>query len=396
VRPVTIRQCAVLVDELGTNLNALCGDRPFLAWLLREFVRFGVEEFVLLTRTMSAEVDTRVQALSAFLPRAGQIVISQVPEQTGGWGAVSHARERLDQRFLLCDGDQLLDFNCSSLLSAASADGADVMGRMVLRRLDDASGHDVVTLDGDRVGELCEPAGLQMGGLINAGIYVFDRRVFAELSAHGSRNGDIMPRLVSEGAIRGTIGDGCCHEIGVPEGLALAQREMPRALRRRALFLDRDGVINVDHGWIGTRERFEWTPGAREAIRSATEAGWHVFVVTNQSGVARGHYDEAAVATLHAWMVDEVRRAGGTIDDIRYCPFHPDAVMPAYRRVSDWRKPAPGMLLDLIRAWELDPMRCVLVGDQESDLVAAEAAGISARRFNGGNLANFVRPLLRG
>ena len=137
------------------------------------------------------------------------------------------------------------------------------------------------------------------------------------------------------------------------------------------------------------------SPGAREAIRAATEAGWHVFVVTNQSGVARGHFDEAAVAALHAWMIDEVRRAGGTIDDIRYCPFHADAVVPAYRRASDWRKPAPGMLLDLMRAWELDPARCLLVGDQDSDMAAAEAAGISARRFEGGNLAAFVRPLLQ-
>jgi D-glycero-D-manno-heptose 1,7-bisphosphate phosphatase len=110
--------------------------------------------------------------------------------------------------------------------------------------------------------------------------------------------------------------------------------------------------------------------------------------------VARGHYDEAAVTALHGWMIDEVRCAGGTIDDIRYCPFHPDAVVPAYRRVSDWRKPAPGMLLDLMRVWELDPARCVLIGDQETDMAAAAAAGISGRRFEGGNLANFVRPLL--
>jgi HAD superfamily hydrolase (TIGR01662 family) len=91
-------------------------------------------------------------------------------------------------------------------------------------------------------------------------------------------------------------------------------------------------------------------PGAREAIRHATASGWHVFVVTNQAGVARGFYTEADVAALHAWMTDEVRRARGTIDAIRFCPFHPEASVAAYRRVSDWRKPAPGMLLDLIRA----------------------------------------------
>ena len=124
-------------------------------------------------------------------------------------------------------------------------------------------------------------------------------------------------------------------------------------LRRRALFLDRDGVINVDHGYVGSRERFEWMPGAREAIRAATDAGWHVFVVTNQSGVARGLLRaRPTVQALHAWMADEMRRAGGTIDDLRYCPFHPEAVLAAYRdQAHPWRKPAPGMLLDLIRAW---------------------------------------------
>ncbi|MBO0709868.1 MAG: HAD family hydrolase, partial [Acetobacteraceae bacterium] len=168
-----------------------------------------------------------------------------------------------------------------------------------------------------------------------------------------------------------------------------------RRLRRSAVFLDRDGVINIDHGWVGSRERFEWVCGAREAIRAATEAGWHVFVVTNQSGVARGIYEEQAVQSLHAWMVDAVRCSGGTIDDIRYCPFHEAAELAAYRRVSDWRKPAPGMIHDLMQKWQLDPARCVLIGDQSRDMAAAEAAGIAARLFRGGDLAAFLKPILQ-
>ena len=89
--------------------------------------------------------------------------------------------------------------------------------------------------------------------------------------------------------------EGYFRDIGVPEDFQRADDEL-RALRgRRALFLDRDGVVNVDHGHVGSRERFEWMPGALDTIRHATSAGWHVFVVTNQSGVARGIYDEAAV-----------------------------------------------------------------------------------------------------
>ena len=161
-----------------------------------------------------------------------------------------------------------------------------------------------------------------------------------------------------------------------------------------SLFLDRDGVINIDHGYVGTRERFDFTQGAREAIACATAQGWRVFVVTNQSGVARGHYTEADVRALHTWMTAEIAVAGGRIDDIRFCPFHPQAQVEKYRRVSDWRKPAPGMILDLLRVWKLNPANALLIGDQDTDLQAAAAAGIRGKKFLGGNLEAFLRPLL--
>jgi len=320
--------------------------------------------------------------------------MSEEPMRAGTGGAVYHARDRLDQRFLLCNGDSLFDCNIARLLAAAATDAAPVIGRMVLRRLEDASRYGVVALDGDRVSEFRERPAAGTAGIINGGIYLFDRALVDELAPVCSLEADIMPRLAARGALRGIVGEGYFRDIGIPEDFSRSQEEIPRVLHRRALFLDRDGVINVDHGWVGSRDRFEWIPGAREAICAATDAGWHVFVVTNQSGVARGHYDEAAVAELHGWMCDEVRAAGGTIDDIRYCPYHVEAAVDQYRRASDWRKPEPGMLLDLIRAWELDPARCVLVGDQPSDIAAAQAAGITGRRFPGGNLLEFVAPLL--
>lgn len=404
MRGATIRQCVVLAGGLATRLGALaretpkpllpCGDRPFLAWLLREFVRFGVEEFLLLTGHLSAEVEARAELLAGLLPRRARIAIAVEPLRAGTGGALYYARDRLDRRFLLCNGDSLFDCNIARLLAAGAGDDGAI-GRVMLRRIEDASRYGVVVLDGERISAFAErPAG-RSAGLINAGIYMFERAIVDELSPSCSLEAEIMPRLAARGALRGTVGEGYFCDIGVPEDLARARQEIPGMLHRPALFLDRDGVINVDHGYVGTRDRFEWMPSALEALRMATDAGWHVFVVTNQSGVARGSYSEADVAALHAWMAEEVRRVGGTIDDIRYCPFHRDAVVPAYRCESDWRKPAPGMLLDLIRAWELDTVRCVLVGDQERDLEAARAAGVAGVRFLGGNLAGFIAPVLR-
>ncbi len=161
--------------------------------------------------------------------------------------------------------------------------------------------------------------------------------------------------------------------------------------RKPAVFFDRDGVLNVDHGYVARREDFQWIEGAVAAVRALNEAGYYVFVATNQSGIARGLYAVEDMYTLHEFMTDELARAGARIDDIRFCPFHPEGTIDAYRRVSDWRKPGPGMILDLMERWPVERERSALIGDKEADMEAARAAGIRGLLFTGGNLEEFVR-----
>lgn len=164
---------------------------------------------------------------------------------------------------------------------------------------------------------------------------------------------------------------------------------------RPALFLDRDGVLNHDHGYVGTPERFDWIDGAPEAIRRANLAGYLVFVVTNQSGIARGYFTQAQFHDLMTHVrADLVARSGGMIDDIRHCPYLPDAPLPQWRGNTDWRKPGPGMLVDLMQRWPVDPHRSLMIGDKQSDLQAAAAAGVRGHLFSGGNLDSFLAPLL--
>jgi D-glycero-D-manno-heptose 1,7-bisphosphate phosphatase len=402
-RPVTLRQCAILAGGLATRLGDIAletpkpvltiGARPFVVWLMHELMRFGVEEFVSLTGHLPDAVERAVRDGAAGLPRPVALTFSQEPNRAGTGGALFHAAALLADRFLLCNADSLLDGNLAGLLADFSADDASVLARIAVRPVDDATRYGTVTLDGDCVTVFRDrPAADQAGaaGLINAGIYALDRRVVERLRPECSLERDLFPALAEAGALRATTVNGWFIDIGVPDDLAHARRELPSILHRAALFLDRDGVLNHDHGYVGSRDKWDWIQGALEAVKLATDHGWHVFVVTNQSGVARGLYTEDDVKALLAWMADEVRRHGGTIDDVRYCPSHPEATIRAYRRDDDWRKPGPGMILNLLADWELDPQHCVLVGDQDTDMQAARAAGIAGVMFDGVNLRDTV------
>lgn len=163
---------------------------------------------------------------------------------------------------------------------------------------------------------------------------------------------------------------------------------------RPAAFLDRDGVLNVDHGYVHRWQDWEWMPGAREAVRLFNDAGWLVFVVTNQSGIARGLYDVAAMQALHARVGQDLAEIGAHVDAWEFCPHLKTGSVPEFAVDCTCRKPKPGMILRLLETWPVDRARSLLIGDKQRDLDAAAAAGITGHLYTEGNLAAVVRRLL--
>lgn len=158
---------------------------------------------------------------------------------------------------------------------------------------------------------------------------------------------------------------------------------------RRALFLDRDGVININHGYVHDAEHTDWLPGIFELCRDAQGMGYWPVVVTNQAGIARGLYDEATFLAYTAWVHEQFAAIGTRLLATYYCPHHPTEGTSAYRQACGSRKPGAGMLIRAAEDLAIDLGNSLLVGDSESDLMAARAAGIPGAFMVEGRLPSF-------
>lgn len=157
--------------------------------------------------------------------------------------------------------------------------------------------------------------------------------------------------------------------------------------KRKALFLDRDGVINREIGYLSRVDQVQFLPGVFDLCRKAKELGYLLVIITNQAGIARGHYSENDFHVLMDWMTTRFSEYGATIDRTYYCPYHPEFGVGIYKRDSLDRKPGPGMLLQAATELNLDLGQCILVGDRSTDIRAGASAGVGLLFLLRGNEA---------
>lgn len=153
----------------------------------------------------------------------------------------------------------------------------------------------------------------------------------------------------------------------------------PSNISNRALFLDRDGVINVDHGWVHKHQDIAWVEGIFELAQAAHRGGWKLIVVTNQGGIARGFFRDDDFRQLSLWMMQEFAHHGAPLSLIVGCPHHPSGAVPALSIACTCRKPEPGMILHAAQRLKVDLTRSALIGDNLTDMQAARAAGVGMR-----------------
>ena len=383
------RELGNLASNTPKPLLEIGKGQAFLDIVIGQVVRQGFDDIVLLAGHLGHLVRERYDRRQFG---AGQVRVVVEPEPRGTAGALVSAQEIIAPRFLLLNGDTFFDINLRALAADASAHESLI----ALRRVSDSSRYGTVELSGKEIRRFREKSADVHGpALINGGIYALRRSIIDYIgSLPCSIETDIFPVLAEKRRLAGIVCDGYFLDIGLPETLEQGRRELPDLRARPAVFLDRDGVLNTDHGYVHRADQFNWIAGAQDAVRRLNDLRYRVIVVTNQAGVGHGYYDEGDVVALHCWMQDQLAERGAFIDAFYYCPHHPEARIERYRRHHVDRKPGSGMILKAFSDLTIRKDQSFLIGDKESDIEAARGAGIPGYLFPGGNLATFVDHLL--
>lgn len=393
-----MRQALILVGGRGTRLGEhardvpkplvpIAGDVRFLDLLIENIARHGVQEIVLLAGHLADQVERRYHGRSI---RGARLRVVAEPAPAGTAGALRYVAETLDDVFLMTNGDSYFDAN---YLALAQRLGPADTGAMALRRVPDAARYGRVQLSDGRVTAFHEKdASFRGDALISAGVYVLRKSVLDLIGPPPcSIETDIFPKLAAQGALAGVESQGFFIDIGLPETLSEARATLPAAMRRGAVFFDRDGTLTRDDGYTHKPEDLEFLPGAIEAIRRCNDAGRFVIVVTNQSGVARGYYAEADVERFHAHMQAALAAHGAHVDAFYYCPYHADGTRADYA-IADHpdRKPNPGLLRRALAEWPIEHELSFMVGDTAHDIASADALGIAGYRAEPGEVLAMV------
>lgn len=353
---------AHIVSDVPKPMAPVC-ERPFLRYILDDLQQQGIERVVL-------AVGYKQEAIRSFFGaryRGMELLYSAEEEPLLTGGAIKKALR-------LCRDDRVFVINGDTYFGVDLREMAGISATVVVavRHMTDFSRYGTVSVEKGRIVGFQEKQPCREG-LINGGVYLLDRSLLKQKPVDRfSFEQDILEAECDKLRIAAYESDGFFIDIGVPEDYMMAQETMKAlAPMRKAVFFDRDGTINVDVRYLHRPEDLRFIDGMPQFIKKWNDWGYLVIVVTNQAGIARGMYTEEDMRALHRHMNERLEGYGAHIDAFYFCPHHPDLTGPCR-----CRKPAPGMIEQAIREFDLDPGQCVLFGDQPWDIQAGEQCGI--------------------
>tara|TARA_B100000965_G_scaffold406839_1_gene449435 strand:- start:125 stop:1315 length:1191 start_codon:yes stop_codon:yes gene_type:complete len=338
----------------------------FLNYILRKACSYNFKKIYILTGFRSHVIFKKFHnKIFNFI----KIICIKEKKEMGTGGALYSLRKKVGD-FILINGDTLFDIDYNELIKSTKN---DKIGSIALVRNFKQKSNKLETLSIKKGLVKYE----NKGNFMNGGVYFFKKKFLNSIENKKiSLESDILPKTINQKKINGKIFNNFFIDIGSKETLKIASKEIKKNFSKTAVFLDRDGVINYDYGYVHEINKFKLKKGVLDGLRYLTQKNYYIFIVTNQAGIGKEIFTLKKFNDLHLYLKNFFIKNGIYISDVQFSPFHIKAKKKKYKKKSGFRKPGNLMIKNIIQNWDINLNKSFMIGDKKNDQLAAKKSNL--------------------
>tara|TARA_B100000900_G_scaffold390974_1_gene385139 strand:- start:668 stop:1861 length:1194 start_codon:yes stop_codon:yes gene_type:complete len=342
-------------------------NKNFIEYIIQNFSKYNFENIFILTGYKGNNI---IKKFDKKKYNFVKIKCLNEKKLLGTGGALFSLKKKIND-FILINGDTIFDINLVDLVSSLKKE--DIGSIALTKNKSNNSNKKLNNLDISNNKIVYSKNGKYMNG----GIYYFKKKIFRYIkNKHLSLEDEIIPKLIEKKLISGKKFKNFFFDIGTPRNFIRAEKLLFKNFYRPAVFLDRDGVINFDTGYVYKKEKFKFRNGVLKGLKLLNKKGYYIFIVTNQAGIAKGIFTIEEFINLQIFLKKKLQSNQIFIDEVSYSPFHVDAKIKKFKKNSLTRKPGNLMIERIKKKWHLNMKRSFMIGDKETDKICAKKSNL--------------------
>ncbi len=369
---------AILAGGKGSRIKKFTNNFPkpmvkfknihFLQYLINIYTKYPIDKIYILTGYKSDIIFKKFHNKTFNFTK---IICLKEKKFMGTGGALFKLKSKVKD-FILVNGDTIFDIDLINFLKSISKQR---IGSLALTSMDKNTNNYKLNNLSINSGTLIYK---RKSMLMNGGVYFFRKKIFRYLKNEPlSLEDDLLPKFIQNKKLTAKKYKKFFLDIGTPKYIRSAHKKLKRYFYKPAVFLDRDGVINYDSGYVYKKKDFKFRKGVLKGLRYLIKKNYYIFLITNQAGIAKGHYKESDFKKLHIYLKNYLSKNNIYFNDVQYCPFHPKGKIKRYKRKSSLRKPGNQMIKNIFKNWIVDKQNSFMIGDKISDELCAKRSKIN-------------------
>ena len=340
----------------------------FLQYLINIYTKYPIDKIYILTGYKSDIIFKKFHNKTFNFTK---VICLKEKKFMGTGGALFKLKPKVKD-FILINGDTVFDINLTDFLKSISK---QKIGSLALTSMDKNTKNLKLNNLSINSGNLTFK---RNSLLMNGGIYFFRNKIFRYLKNKPlSLENELLPKFIQNKKLTAKKYKNFFLDIGTPKYLRSSHKKLKKYFYKPAVFLDRDGVINYDSGYVYKKKDFKFRKGVLKGLKYLIKKNYYIFLITNQAGIAKGYYKESDFKKLHIYLKKYLSKNNIYFDDVQYCPFHPKGKIKRYKRNSSLRKPGNKMIKNIFKNWVVNKQNSFMIGDKISDELCAKRSKIN-------------------